>query len=166
MKTRPRASGSGSGGSTINLAGASFSRAISGEGPRMSLAVGDCVHVSFSSFPFWCWLCRCFKLGRGRNERSSSADVCLGKPSQPERKLACDTQNKAESPRDDLTSSTATRINLVKPIDLPQLVAAIRRVTDNRGASPCLRSSSKPNSSQKRSFRTLSNKTTMIARRL
>jgi hypothetical protein len=28
----------------------------------------------------------------------SSADVCLGKPSQPERKLACDTQNKAKVP--------------------------------------------------------------------
>jgi hypothetical protein len=39
MKMRPRASGSGSGGSTISLAGASFSMATNGDGPRMSRAL-------------------------------------------------------------------------------------------------------------------------------
>ena len=39
MKTSPRASGSGSGGSTISLAGPSFSMATNGDGPRMSLAL-------------------------------------------------------------------------------------------------------------------------------
>jgi CheY-like chemotaxis protein len=42
--------------------------------------------------------------------------------------------------------------HLVKPIDLPQLIAAIRRVTDNRGPPIRLRSSCGPNSSQKRPF--------------
>src|SRR6185437_4571833 len=38
MKTRPCASGSGSGGSTISLAGGSFSMATNGDGPRISFA--------------------------------------------------------------------------------------------------------------------------------
>jgi hypothetical protein len=39
MKTRPNASGPGSGGSTISFAGGSFSIVSNGDGPRMSLAV-------------------------------------------------------------------------------------------------------------------------------
>jgi hypothetical protein len=41
MKTRPRDSGSESGGSTISLGGASFLIAISGDEPMMSLALGE-----------------------------------------------------------------------------------------------------------------------------
>src|SRR5450631_39649 len=40
MKTMPRVSGSGSGGSTMSLGGGSFSMATSGDGPRISLALG------------------------------------------------------------------------------------------------------------------------------
>src|SRR4051812_37656537 len=39
IKTMPRDSGSGRGGSTMSFAGASFSIAINGEGPRTSLAL-------------------------------------------------------------------------------------------------------------------------------
>src|SRR5450432_2723023 len=39
IKTRPRDSGSGSGGSTMSLAGPSFSMAIKGDGPRTSRAL-------------------------------------------------------------------------------------------------------------------------------
>ena len=39
MSTAPRASGSGSGGSTISLGAGSFSMALYGEPPRISLAL-------------------------------------------------------------------------------------------------------------------------------
>jgi hypothetical protein len=77
MKTRPKASGSGRGGSTISLAGASLSMAIKGDGREYLWRSGSCSYEC-SFFPF------CFRTSLFQAwARRQSADQKWGSPVPP-----------------------------------------------------------------------------------